>query len=199
MERSHMTGFASEKYEGIVTCGDDPTNSLRTSSPFLEQKEWDLAIATVQKLLYVRENILKGGAGLAAPQIGLNHPIFIYTPDRTTENLKIVINPSFEPIGNTTVEGSEACFSVPLKCAKLNRWEKIKVNYQNLEGRFIEDIIEGFEAKVFQHEMDHLKGKLTIDHETADVLTFTDSKTFQEHMKQVHLEDAMRYNTCSAS
>ena len=188
-----MTSYASQKYEEIVTCEGDPRNVLRKPTPFITEKEWHLVFPAVQKLLEVREKILKGGAGLAAPQIGISLPIFIYTPDRTTENLRTVINPAFEPASPARVQGSEACYSVPLRCTNLKRWEKIKVRYQNLDRHWIEEVVEGFEAKVFQHEMDHLQGKLTIDHETAEVTPFTDAHAFQEHMKQVHLEDSETY------
>ncbi|HUX78640.1 MAG TPA: peptide deformylase [Alphaproteobacteria bacterium] len=188
-----MSGFASQAYEGIVTCDNDPTNVLRQPTCPILIKEWDVTKATIQKLLNIRENILRGGAGLAAPQIGINHPIFIYTPDRTTESLRIVINPSFEPVGEEMVEGYEACFSEPLRCAKIKRWKKIKVTYQNQSGEVVEDVLDGFAAKVFQHEMDHLKGKLIIDHKNAEVLTFTNPQVFQDHMKQIHLEDSKRY------
>lgn len=70
------------------------------------------------------------------------------------------------------------------------------VKYQNLDGEIIEQIVDGFEAKVFQHEMDHLKGQLTIDHKDVDVLTFATPEEFQEHMQQVHLKDAKRYKGC---
>jgi peptide deformylase len=188
-----MSGFASQKYKGIVTCDHDPKLILCELTHSIPMDKWELTKATVQKLLEVREKVLKGGAGLAAPQIGISHPIFIYTPDRTTESLRVVINPSFEPIGNTSVEGYEACFSVPLRCVKIKRWEKIKVTYQNQEGQTVEEVLDGFAAKVFQHEMDHLNGKLTIDHENAEVLTFTNPKAFQEHMKKIHEEDSKRY------
>ncbi|MBY0293065.1 MAG: peptide deformylase [Alphaproteobacteria bacterium] len=188
-----MTAFASQKYEKVVTCDEDSSNCLRQATKPISLRDWAIAKSTVEQLFYVRETILKGGAGLAAPQIGISQPIFIYTPDRTTESLRVVINPSFEPIGHSMIEGSEACFSVPLRCTKLKRWETIKVKYQNLDGELIEQIIDGFEAKVFQHEMDHLKGHLTIDHDDVDILIFTDPKEFQEHMQQVHLEDAKRY------
>lgn len=188
-----MLGLASHPYEGIVTSDNDPTHILRTPTVPLTEKDWDLAKQTAQKLFKVRETVLKGGAGLAAPQIGINHPIFIYTPDRATENLRVVVNPSFEPIGNTLVVGDEACFSVPLHCTKVKRWEKIKVHYQNLDGEVIEEVLEGFAAKAFQHEIDHIKGKLTIDHETADILKFSNAQAFQEHMRQVHVEDSKGY------
>jgi peptide deformylase len=188
-----MSGFAPHSYKEIVTCDDDPTRVLRQTTTFIAEKEWGLVQPTVDKLLYVRNEILKGGAGLAAPQIGISLPIFIYTPDRTTENLRYVINPSFQAIGNKKINGSEACFSVPLRCTTLPRWEKINVRYQNLDARWIEEEVHGFEAKVFQHEMDHLMGKLTIDHASADVATFTNPDVFQSYMQQIHREDSKTY------
>lgn len=188
-----MASYASQKYPEIVTCDADEARILRTPSPVLKAEEWALAQSTAEKLLFVRNDILKGGAGLAAPQIGLNYPIFLYTPDRTTQNLRIVINPSFEPMGEEYIEGAEACFSAPLRCTKLKRWKTIKVRYQTLDQKWGEDILEGFAAKVFQHEMDHLQGRLTMDHPTADVITFTDATEFEEHMKKVHLEDSKMY------
>jgi len=188
-----MASYASQQYKEIVTCDGDLTHVLRTPTSFIEATEWACVEPAVQKLLYVREKILKGGAGLAAPQIGMSLPIFIYTPDRTTENLRVVINPSMEPLGTSFIRGAEACFSVPLRCTQVDRWEKIKVRYQDLNQRWIEEEIEGFEAKVFQHEMDHLNGKLTLDHKSAEVMTFTDACLFEDHMKRVHLEDSKTY------
>ncbi len=177
----------------IITCDDHASACLRTPSPPLTRENWDLALETADKLLYVRNTVLKGGAGLAAPQIGINLPLFIYTPDRTTENLQVVINPKCEPIGEEKVVGYEACFSVPLRCTKIHRSAKVRVKYQNREGEFIEEELDGFAAKVFQHEMDHVRGSLTIDHETAEVMTFPDESSFKEYMKSVVQEDSKRY------
>lgn len=189
-----MGGYASQKYEGIVTCDDDNENILRTPTSFLKDEDWALAESTIQKLHDIRNNVLQGGAGLAAPQIGILLPIFIYTPDRTTENLINVINPSFEPIGTLTVEGYEACFSEPLRCTKLKRWKNIRCRYQDLMKDWKEVLLEDFEAKVFQHEMDHLRGTLTSDHPSAEIVTFTETEAFQDHIRKVHFNDSKTYN-----
>lgn len=191
--QKNMSGMASQKYDEIVTHEDDFAQVLRQPAKPVKQIEWDDIKFIAQRLIDVRQNVLKGGAGLAAPQIGSSLSVFIYTPDRTTENLKVVINPSFEPIGEEVIEGEEACFSVPLKSSKIKRWAKIKVQYLNLDGKTVNDVLEGFAAKVFQHEMDHLNGKLTIDHESAEILSFETSEDFQVHMKQVHQEDSKGY------
>lgn len=190
-----MSSFASQAYEGVVTCDNDAENILRTHTSFLDEKNWALAQETIQKLHGVRNNILKGGAGLAAPQIGISLPIFIYTPNRRTESLINVINPSFTPMGNAKLEGYEACFSSPLRCVKLKRWKQIKCRYQNLEKQWNEVILEDFAAKVFQHEMDHLQGKLNIDHASAEIITFSERIAFQSYMEKVHLDDSKTYKS----
>lgn len=188
-----MSSFASKTYKEIVTCDEEAGTVLRMPTTPIKAEDWDIVRTTADKLLYIRNEVLKGGAGLAAPQIGLNLPIFLYTPDRTTANLRVVINPSFEAIGDEFIEGAEACFSEPLRCVTLRRWKRIKVRYQTLDQNWVETILEDFAAKVFQHEMDHIQGHLTMDHPDAHVLSFTDPKAFEEHMKQVHQEDAKTY------
>jgi peptide deformylase len=176
----------------IVVYNADPNGILRKATTTITKDNWEAAKETALKLLAVREKI-GGGAGLAAPQIGIAQPVFIYTPDRTTANLRVVINPSYEPLGSVKVTGKEACFSVPLHMTKLARWEKIKVRYQNLEGDSVEEVLEGFAAKVFQHEMDHLNATLTIDHPEAEIQTFPTQEAFEAYMQKVRLEDSKRY------
>lgn len=188
-----MSSYASKKYQGILTCDEDISKILRKQASLLKPSEWEIAKEVAKKLIYYRENILRGGAGLAASQIGLNYPVFIYTTDRTSASLRVVINPSYKPVGDAIVEREEACYSVPLRCTKVKRYATIRVKYQDLEGQVVEEVLEGFAAQVFQHEMDHLNGKLTIDHPTARILTFSDPKAFEEYMKQVHLGDSTRY------
>lgn len=188
-----MSGFVSQFFREILTCDDDSKGVLHQPTSFLSEKDWPLVEPTVEKLLYVRNKILRGGAGLAAPQICLSLPIFIYTPDRTTQNLRVVINPSFKPLDQEFVIGSEACFSVPLRCVQLPRWKRIKIRYQTTEKEWIEKEIKGFEAKVFQHEMDHLQGKLILDHESANILTFSDPEAFEGYMREIYQQDAKQY------
>lgn len=189
-----MSGSACRKYEGIVTCDEDPQKVLRTPTKPLSPSEGALARFIGEELINYRKNVLGGGAGLAAPQIGIDRSVFIFTSDRTDANLKVVINPTYKPVGNTLVKGEEACFSVPLKCTEVERWEKIEVSYQDLEGMVVNTILDGFAAKAFQHETDHLNGKLTIDHETAHTLSFPNAEAFENHMKKIREQDSKCYN-----
>ena len=141
---------------------------------------------------------LMPAAGLAAPQIGISRSIFIYSFDRQIQNLKVVLNPTYEPLDNQLVEGWEGCFSARLenggcKVAKLTRYEKIQVGYLTLEGELKEEILEAFEAKVFQHETDHLRGIFCVSKEGAETKTFDTNAAFIDFMLQVKKEDAERY------
>lgn len=114
-------------------------------------------------------------AGMAANQWGINRRIFLFTPDGSAEGnrLEVMLNPSYIPHlhpGETSplmTEAYEGCFSIPLTTAWVKRYAAIIATYQTPHGEKITRIIEGWEARVFQHETDHLDGKLfdgTLDH-----------------------------------
>jgi len=114
-------------------------------------------------------------AGMAANQWGIKRRIFIFTPDGSdkVDKLEVMINPSYSPYlrpNESTPKMAaafEGCFSVPLTTGLVNRYEAILATYYNLEGEKIERVMEGWEARVFQHETDHLNGKLydgALDH-----------------------------------
>lgn len=136
-------------------------------------------------------------AGLAAPQIGISRSVFIFSYDRDPKNLEVVINPAIVPLG-TIVMGWELCLSVLLSSSKwqaahVPRCNKIKVIYFNLKGEKIESILEGFAAKAFQHEYDHLQGIVNIDRKDAEVKTFDSKEELQNYMKEVKKGDAAVY------
>lgn len=137
-------------------------------------------------------------AGLAAPQIGVSKAIFIYSYDRDPKNLELVINPSFIPLGEEKVEGWEGCLSSILndgtvKIAKLWRYENIKVSYWNAQGVLVEKNLNGFAAKVFQHEYDHLQGIVNVNKPQAIVKSFGSKEEWMAFMHEVKKEDAKSY------
>jgi len=115
-------------------------------------------------------------AGLAAPQIGIAKQFIIFqVPDDPklkkwrldlTQSMPktIWLNPSYEPLSEETHEDFEACFSIPNTAGPVKRYTKIKYRAYDKAGNLIEGIAEGFLARVIQHEIDHLKGILYIDH-----------------------------------
>lgn len=110
----------------------------------------------------------ENAAGMAANQWGIKRRLFIFTPEGSEKGkkLEIMINPSYIPHLRPTetepklVGAYEGCFSVPLTTGLVNRYEAIVATYYNPTGDKIERIMEGWEARVFQHETDHLNGKI---------------------------------------
>jgi len=107
------------------------------------------------------------GAGLAAPQIGVDLQLVIFGfdrngryPDAPPVPETILVNPTIEPIGSDEEEGWEGCLSVPGLRGIVPRFARIRYRGFDLDGRPIEREAEGFHARVVQHECDHLVGKL---------------------------------------
>jgi peptide deformylase len=108
-----------------------------------------------------------GGAGLAAPQIGISLQIVVFGfekiqryPNEAPVPQTILINPIITPIGLSQESGWEGCLSVPGLRGLVPRFQEIR--YQGLDesGQVIDRTVSGFHARVVQHECDHLIGKL---------------------------------------
>lgn len=108
------------------------------------------------------------GAGLAAPQIGVDLQLVIFGTDAPNPRYPeapvvprtVLINPVITPLGDEEEEGWEGCLSVPGLRGVVPRWKRIR--YQGLapDGRRVDREAEGFHARVVQHECDHLLGVL---------------------------------------
>jgi peptide deformylase len=100
------------------------------------------------------------GIGLAAPQIGI--PLRIVVID-WEDNKYLIINPEIvEQEGEERCE--EGCLSFPGVYEEVTRPAKMRVTWQDERGAEHDEVIEGFLARVFSHEIDHLDAKLLIDH-----------------------------------
>ncbi|MBA3535001.1 MAG: peptide deformylase [Tatlockia sp.] len=99
--------------------------------------------------------------GMAANQWGLEKRIFLFAPEGTSKGIEVVINPAYVPVLDSETDYEwEGCFSLPLTLGYVQRYTKIRINYQNEEGKFITKILKGYPARVWQHETDHLDGLL---------------------------------------
>ena len=104
------------------------------------------------------------GVGLAGPQVGKSLQICVIdvVPDGK-RNPIVLINPKVVS-GENKIEQEEGCLSFPKIYEKIKRWNKIQVEYVDLKGNLNKVEVEGFLAKAFQHEIDHLNGKVFIDY-----------------------------------
>ena len=107
------------------------------------------------------------GAGLAAPQIGENLQLVIFGfahseryPDAPPVPRTVLLNPSIEPLDDALEEGWEGCLSVPGLRGVVPRYARIRYRGVDPDGRPIEREADGFHARVVQHELDHLIGRL---------------------------------------
>jgi len=108
------------------------------------------------------------GAGLAAPQIGVNLQVVIFGstarnpryPDRPLVPPTVLINPVITPLGPEEEEDWEGCLSVPGLRGVVPRFGRIRYTGFDEKGQPIDRTVDGFHARVVQHECDHLIGKL---------------------------------------
>ena len=104
---------------------------------------------------------LRGGVGLAAPQIGVSKRVFVC--DDGNGVVRKVINPIVVPLTEETQEFEEGCLSVPGIYKKVERPKRVLLKYLNENGEEVEEIAENFLAVVVQHENDHLDGILFVE------------------------------------
>lgn len=111
------------------------------------------------------------GAGLAAPQIGVPLRVVLFGgggpnpryPDAPPLPRTLLINPELTPLGPEREEGWEGCLSVPGLRGCVSRWQRLRYRGLDGDGQLVDRCVEGFHARVVQHECDHLHGVLFPD------------------------------------
>ncbi len=118
------------------------------------------------------------GAGLAAPQIGVPWRVVLYGitsnsryPEAPPIPETVLVNPQLTAVGTTTQLGWEGCLSVPGLRGRVARWQTVHMRWRGPFGEAHEAVVEGFHARVVQHECDHLDGLLFPDR-LVDPLAF---------------------------
>ena len=108
------------------------------------------------------------GVGLAAPQIGVDWQLFVYQAEDADDPddgipLCILVNPALEPMPGELVSDWEGCLSIPDLRGRVPRHPAVRLRGLDREGRPLDRVVEGFEARIAQHEFDHLHGILFLD------------------------------------
>ena len=112
--------------------------------------------------------------GLAAPQIGISKKIIVFrnkgfgdgnTWTKSEDNYNVLINPRITQARGEMVYMAEGCLSCPDIQVEVGRFPEIKVRAFDINGRKINKRYDDFLARIVQHELDHLDGKLIVDHE----------------------------------
>jgi peptide deformylase len=147
----------------ILKMGDE--RLLRVAQPVrgFDTPELHALIADMQDTM-----VAANGAGLAAPQIGVDLQLVIFGtdapnpryPDAPPVPRTVLLNPVVTPLSDEEEEGWEGCLSVPGLRAVVPRYKRVRYSGFDPQGNRIEREAEGFHARVVQHECDHLVGKL---------------------------------------
>ena len=108
-----------------------------------------------------------GGVGLAAPQVGIFKRIIVYGNEDTSDGSpfipnSVLINPVLDVIDATMEDGWEGCLSVPGMRGLVPRYKAVKYSGFNEQGDLISGEVNGFYARLLQHEVDHLDGILYV-------------------------------------
>lgn len=125
------------------------------------------------------------GVGLAAPQVGVARRLMLVCPTGEPGDDAVMLNPEIvAEEGNE--EGEEGCLSFPTIYGQVPRARTLRVRYQDLELRQREVELSGFVARIFQHELDHLDGKVFIDKMTPESRARIEDKL--EELRRRHAE-----------
>lgn len=136
---------------------------LRTPTQEIPRIDDDLKeiVANMFETMYAAE-----GIGLAAPQVNKSIRLFVIdlSPIDEEESRRVFINPKIHSFGEERDEYEEGCLSIPTIKEIVKRPTSIHITYQDLDGVAYDEHIDGFLARVIQHEYDHLEKTLFVDH-----------------------------------
>jgi len=133
-------------------------------SPALPVTEFDARLAALASDMHETMTAAPG-VGLAAPQVGVPRRLFTFA---SGEESGSYVNPEIVWRSEEIQEGEEGCLSIPGVYFPVLRAMRVRVRAQELDGSAVEREAEGFLARIFQHEIDHLDGVLFVDRLEAE-------------------------------
>lgn len=153
---------------GPAAPGEASLDRLRTfGDPTLRQCTNPVIVfdARLDKLVQLMLEVMdrEEGVGLAAPQIGVASRVMVWKhPERDSER-HVFVNPRIVESSETSCTASEGCLSVPGGTMEVTRPEEVVVEAQDVRGETFQVHLTGFLARIVQHEIDHLDGRLILD------------------------------------
>ena len=142
---------------------------VRLGDPILRQVAAEVPVEELRSRAFQRliDGMLRAlraadGVGLAAPQVGVTARLFVWgAPDEIPE--QVIVNPLLEPTSSATREDWEGCLSIPGLRGLVPRFRRVRLSGLDRFGEPIDRRLVGFEARIAQHEQDHLDGVLFLD------------------------------------
>ena len=137
---------------------------------------------------------MNDAAGLAAPQIGISTRIIIFRNkgfnekswSKSENDYDVLVNPRITQARGELVTMAEGCLSCPEIQVEVSRFPEIKVRAHDVNGKKISKRYTDYLARVVQHEIDHLEGKLIIDHEGALYVPKQKKDFFDKILKEMN-------------
>lgn len=127
----------------------------------LEVERFDEALrAEIEQMGQLMSDAL--GVGLAATQVGVLHRVLVYRA-YSDDPIIALVNPVIEWSSDELEAATEGCLSLPGVHVEVQRHARLRVRAQDAEGKSLQLEVEGLEARVIQHELDHLEGVLILD------------------------------------
>ena len=176
----------SEEYKiQLVDARNPALHTVASVDPFEDKKaNWEERQKEMIQLMKDRF-----GIGLASPQLGMGYRMFVMTLS-TGEDIG-VYNPEILEFSKEEVAMEEGCLTFPLLYFIVTRPEKVKVRFQTVDKEVVEDWLEGMDSRCFQHEFDHLNGKLYLEY-ASDMKLQRAMKKREKKFKTLETDLALR-------
>lgn len=154
---------------------------LRRQAEVVEVAEGDAIGDQLGKILLQYRQIAGIGRGLAAPQIGMSKAVFVSFVDNT---LQTFINPKIVERSSETNFYKELCLSSGIMAADVERPEWIVMEWIDTDGKKHNEKIEGFLARLYQHEEAHLRGVVNLDEASPKGIEFATFDPLKEQLRK---------------
>lgn len=150
----------------------------RLGHPVLRERASDVELKDIRagKFKALLEDMIETmheyeGVGLAGPQVHMPLRVFVFeVQERVAKRRGVkqvgagaIFNATYEPIGTDTITDWEGCLSVPFLGGETPRYQRVRVKGYDHDGDPLELEVEDFQARIFQHEIDHTDGHLYLD------------------------------------
>ncbi len=133
-----------------------------------------------------------GGVGLAAPQVNVSRRMIHVQLQTGEKPVLVCLDPEITERSKETVDGYEACLSIEGYGGLVRRAETVEVAYRDLHGKKKSMVSKGWEARIFQHEIDHLEGVLYLDRLVGELLPIEEMRRRREQEQQLRQEALKR-------
>ena len=153
-----------------------PDARLKKASEPIDRFDDDLTRLADRMLVLMRA---ARGVGLAAPQVGVNRRLFVMNHSGEPGDDRVYVNPVLTVLDGEAV-AEEGCLSLPDVHIDVVRPDRVEIVAQTLDGSRVTLIRQGFEARVWQHETDHLLGILLTDR-----MSFSDKMKHRKRLKEL--------------